>query len=90
MKIRIIYIFLFHLFIISSCFHPDEKKCIKLKQGEFYYKSKKSFEGARIVRNDSVQIVTDEKTGEKIKEKIVWANLVLMCYILYRVIKKTY
>jgi hypothetical protein len=78
-KIEIIYIFC--LFFIISCSSTDEKKCSKLRLGEFYYKGKDPLTGNIIKRNDSVQIVTDEQTGEKIKEKIVWMDP--CTYLLY-------
>ena len=59
--------------MISGC-HTDENKCVKLKRGEFYYKAKILLTGSIINRNDSIQIVTDEQTGEKQKEKIVWTD----------------
>ena len=75
MKIRITYVFLFHLFIISSCSHPHEKKCEELKNGKFYYKGSDSvFVGAIIHRNDSFQTVIDEKTGDKQEQKVVWTD----------------
>lgn len=81
MKSRSAYIFPACLLIIISCSRPDERKCAKLKQGEFYYKGKAYLEGSNITRNDSVQVVTDEKTGEKLKEKIVWIEP--CAYVLY-------
>jgi hypothetical protein len=80
MKCSIAYIFLI-FWCLASCSHRDENKCSKLKQGEFYYKGIGAMEGSIIDREDSVQTVTDEKTGKKVKEKIVWANPCI--YILY-------
>ena len=59
---------------MTSCSHTDEKRCSKLRTGQFYYKSKEPITGNRIERNDSVQVVTDEKTGERLKERIVWTD----------------
>src|SRR5258706_12852812 len=69
MKIGIFYIFSSFLFMISGC-HTDENKCVKLKRVEFYYKAKILLTGSIINRNDSIQIVTDEQTGEKHNDKI--------------------
>jgi len=74
MKTGIIHIFPACLFFILSCSNSDEKKCAKLKSGEFYYKGKIPRTGNIIYRNDSIQIVTEEQTGEKQKEKIVWTG----------------
>ena len=52
-----------------------------MKRGEFYYKSKDSFEGSKIERNDSMQIVVDNKTGEKQEQKIAWIDS--CTYVLY-------
>jgi len=38
-------------------------------------------EGSIINRADSVQTVTDEKTGKKVREKVIWADP--CTYILY-------
>jgi len=81
MKKGLAYIFPFYLSFVLSCVHHDGQKCSKLKRGEFYYKSGKAFEGSSIVRNDSVQIVTDERTGERLKERIVWMDA--CTYTLY-------
>jgi len=68
------YIFLFSLVFSLSCSHSDKKRCSQLRNGEFYYKGKEPLEGNRIVRNDSVQVVTDERTNERLKERIVWTG----------------
>ena len=81
MTAKSIYIFSFCIFVISSCSYPDEQKCSKLKRGAFYYKSSGSFEGSRIERHDSVQVVIDQSTGEKTKQKIVWVDP--CTYVLY-------
>src|SRR5262249_50588529 len=59
----------------------DEKKCSKLKRGEFFYAGRGTFSGSRIVRGDSMQSVTDAKTGEVLREKIVWIDP--CTYLLY-------
>lgn len=81
MKIGVVYIVCSYLSLIISCSNSDEKKCSKLKRGEFYYKSKISFAGSTIKRTDSIQVVTDEETGKKQKEKIEWINPCV--YMLY-------
>jgi len=81
MQRAIVYICLLSVTFISSCSTSDEKKCSKLKRGEFYYKSGGGFEGSSIVRTDSVQVVTDKKTGETMKQKVVWIEP--CTYVLY-------
>ena len=81
MKRGIVYIFSFYLFFIISCSSSDVTKCSELKRGEFYYKSRKSFAGSTIKRNDSIQIVTDKETGKEQKEKIEWIDP--CTYMLY-------
>ena len=81
LKKAIIYILSFCLFLILSCSVSGEKKCNKLKRGEFYYKSKVAFEGSSIKRYDSMQTVTDKATGREQKERIEWLDP--CTYMLY-------
>lgn len=60
------------LLFIVSCSDSDKKECKELRNGEFYYLSKISLTGSTIIRNDSIQIVTNNATGEEQKERINW------------------
>ena len=81
MQSAIHYIYLLSTVFIWSCSTSNEKKCSKLKRGEFFYKSSETFNGSSIVRNDSVQLVTDQKTGETTKQKVLWVEP--CTYVLY-------
>lgn len=61
------------LIFASSCSNKQRKlDCNKLRNGRFYYKSIISDAGSKIERNDSIQIVINEKTGKKETERIKW------------------
>jgi len=48
--------------------------CSKIKNGKFYYYSKKSRDKVDIERFDSLQLETNIKTGLILKSKIFWKN----------------
>jgi hypothetical protein len=82
MNTRLAYFaFPIYLLFAISCAHADKKDCKHLRQGDFYYKGNEISGGSSIHRHDSIQIVTDEKTGEELKEKLVWVDP--CTYVLY-------
>ena len=58
------------LILTFSC--ADEKKCLDFKTGEFVYVDKSMPE--RIIRNDSMQIEINPKTGVEIYTSIKWIS----------------
>ena len=71
----------FSLITLSFTFQR-KKNCSKVKQGSFYYYSKDSRDKVDIERSDSMQLETVKKTGQILKNKIVWnSDCVYTMYI---------
>lgn len=68
----IIFLILLLIFTPSCSNKQNELDCSNLKNGKFYYKSVISAAGSKIERNDSIQIVINEKSGKKETERIKW------------------
>ncbi len=60
------------LFPILSFNLTTPPECTKVKNGTFYYYSKISRDKVDIERFDSIQLETNTKNGQVLKNKIIW------------------
>lgn len=59
--------------ILFLFYITDSPNCQKIRNGKFYYYTKKSREKINIDRYDSLQLETNAETGrDSIKSKIIW------------------
>ena len=66
------FVFIVFSVVILSFAFKDSSDCAKIKNGRFYYYLKRSRERVDIERFDSLQVETNTKNGNILKNKIVW------------------
>jgi len=59
-------------FLLLSFTYDEKPNCAKLKNGKYYYYTKKTREKTLVERTDSLQIETNEFGKDVMKNKIVW------------------
>ena len=62
------------VFILTSFYCIASIDCSKIRNGKFYYYTKKGHRLVNVERKDSLQTETDVQSGDLFKDKVVWTT----------------